>query len=171
MEMEKQRKCIQNRIQNGRKFDKIDRRGCLGGLWGPSWRQDGPRCELDRIWGSIWRPLGIHLVAKMVQVGAKWRQDGAMLANLDPKMANLAPVWEASWLIFRILSAIFAKIAEVLKRASLWRSGYKLESRAVGLEALGSYVGSCWRYVELCWAIWAPSWSNLATRCGLRAPR
>ena len=65
-----------------------------------------------------------------------------MLANLDPKMANLAPVWEASWLIFRILSAILAKIAEVLKRASLWRSGYKLESRAVGLEALGSYVGA-----------------------------
>ena len=171
MDMESQRKCIQNHIQIGRKFEKIELRGCLGALWGPSWRQDGPRCELDRIWGSIWRPLGIHLVAKMVQVGAKWRQDGAMLANLDPKMANLAPVWEASWLIFRILSAIFAKIAEVLKRASLWRSGYKLESRAVGLEALGSYVGSCWRYVELCWAIWAPSWSNLATRCGLRAPR
>ena len=153
MEMEKQRKCIQNRIQNGRKFDKIDRRGCLGGLWGPSWRQDGPRCELDRIWGSIWRPLGIHLVAKMVQVGATWRQDGAMLANLDPKMANLAPVWEASWLIFRILSAILAKIAEVLKRTSLWRSGYKLESRAVGLEALGSYFGRGWLQDGAFWAI------------------
>ena len=83
----------------------------------------------------------------MAQVGPKRRQDGAMLANLDPKMANLAPVWEASWLTFQILSAIFAKIAEVLKRASLWRSGYKLESRAVGLEALGSYVGAMLNYV------------------------
>ena len=39
--------------------------------FGPSWRQDGPRCELDRIWGSIWRRLGAHLVAKMAQVGPK----------------------------------------------------------------------------------------------------
>ena len=113
MEMEKQRKCIQNRIQNGRTLDKIDLRGCLGGLWGPSGRQDGPRCELDRIWGSISKPLGVDIIAKMAEVGARTRQDGTMLANMDPKMANLAPFWEASWLIFRILSAILAKIVEV----------------------------------------------------------
>ena len=81
MEMEKQRKCIQHRIPNGRKFDKIDRRGCLGGLWGPSWRQDGPRCDLERIWGSIWMAIGAHL-------GAKMGQDGAKLANLAPRCAQ-----------------------------------------------------------------------------------
>ena len=113
MEMESQRKCIQNRIRTSGKFEKINLRGCLGALWGPSWRQDGPRCELDRSWGSIWRPLGIHLVAKMDQVETTWRQDGAMLANLDPKIANLAAFWEASWFIFRILGVILAKRAEV----------------------------------------------------------
>ena len=92
---------------------KFGVQGWFGGPGRPLWRQDGPRCELDRIWGSIWRRLEAHLVAKMAQVGPKWRQDGAMLANLDPKMANLAPFWEASWLIVRILSAILAKIAEV----------------------------------------------------------
>ena len=30
--------------------------------------------------------------------------------------------------------------------------------------ALGGHVGSSWRDVGLCWASWAPSWSNLATR-------
>ena len=91
----------------------VNLQGWFGGLGRPLWRQDGPRCELDRIWGSIWRPLDAHLVAKMAQVGLKWRQDGAMLANLEPKMVNLAPFWEASWVIFRILRGILAKIAEV----------------------------------------------------------
>ena len=95
----------------------LDLQGWFGGPRRPLWRQDGPRCELDRIWGSIWRhlwrPLGAHLVAKMAQVAQKWRQDAAMLANLESKMVNLAPFWEASWIIFRILSAILAKIAEV----------------------------------------------------------
>ena len=106
MEMGNQRKRIRNHVQNGRNFVKIDLRGCLGGLL-------GPRCELDGIQGSIWRRLGAHLVAKMAQVAQKLRQDAAILANLEPKMVNLAHFWEASWIIFQILSAILAKIAEV----------------------------------------------------------
>ena len=51
----------------------------------PKCNQDGPRCaqrrQLERTWGP------------------RWRQDGAMMANLAPKMANLAPFWEPSWLI------------------------------------------------------------------------
>ena len=42
-------------------------------------------------------PLGAHLGAKIAQVGAKmalscptWRQDVPKMANLEPKMANLA---------------------------------------------------------------------------------
>ena len=49
----------------------LDLQGWFGGPGRPLWRQDGPRCELDRIWGSIWRRLGVHLVAKMAQVGPK----------------------------------------------------------------------------------------------------
>ena len=37
---------------------------------------------------GIWRALRLHLVAKMGQVGSKL--DGAMLANLKPKVINLA---------------------------------------------------------------------------------
>ena len=92
----------------------LDLQGWFGGPGRPLWRQANRRCELDRIWGSIWTLLGAHLLAKMAQVAPKWPQDAAMLANLEPKMVNLAPFWEASWvIIFRILSVILAKIAQV----------------------------------------------------------
>ena len=52
----------------------------------------------------FWEPLGVHLGAKMRQVGGKmalrwptWRQDGAKMAKLRRKMANLTPFGEASW--------------------------------------------------------------------------
>ena len=41
MDMESHQKSLQNRPQNSRKFYKIDLWGCLGALWGPSWRQVG----------------------------------------------------------------------------------------------------------------------------------
>ena len=43
--------------------------------------------------------------SSMAQIAQKWRQGGTMLANLEPKMV--------SWVIFRILNAILAKITEV----------------------------------------------------------
>ena len=105
-------------------------------------------------------------------------QDGAKLANLAPdvpkmanleaKMANLAHIWEHLGDLFLDLGRDLAKNCENHKNDDstallkvFWGPG----------AALGGYVGSSWRYVGLCWAIWAPSWSNLATRCGLRAPR
>ena len=81
----------------------------LGDNLAPRW----PKMRVGSHLGSIWRAFGVHLVAKMAQGASKWCQDAAVLANLEPKMVNLAPVWEAAWLIFRILSAILAKIAEV----------------------------------------------------------
>ena len=79
----------------------------------------GAKMAQDASWIASGAPfgdvLGLILSPRWPKLGqndAKM-QDGAMLANLDPKMANLAPFWEASWLIFRILSAIIAKIVEV----------------------------------------------------------
>ena len=115
--------------------------------------------------------IGSHL-------GAKMGQNGAKLANLAPRCAQdgqlgsqdgqLGALLGASRRLFLHLGRDLAKKCENRKnddsRALLkvfWGPG----------AALGGYVGSSWRYVGLCWAIWAPSWSNLATRCGLRAPR
>ena len=119
--------------------------------------------------------LGLHLDGYW---GASWRQDGAKLANLAPRCAQdgqlgsqdgqLNALLGASWRPFLDLGRDLAKNGENQKnddsRAFLkvfWGLG----------AALGGYVGSSWRYVGLCWAIWAPSWSNLVTRCGPRAPR
>mgnify|MGYP003324146190 CR=1 FL=1 len=119
--------------------------------------------------------LGLHLDGYW---GASWRQDGAKLANLAPRCAQdgqlggqdgqLGALLGASWRPFLDLGRDLTKNGENQKNddsSSLlkvfWGPG----------AALGGYVGSSWRYVGLCWAIWAPSWSNLATRCGLRAPR
>ena len=115
--------------------------------------------------------IGAHL-------GAKMGQDGAKLANLAPRCAQdgqlggqdgqLGALLGASWRLFLDLGRDLAKNCENHKNDDstallkvFWGPG----------AALGGYVGSSWRYVGLCWAIWAPSWSNLATRCGLRAPR
>ena len=49
----------------------------LNGSKSPSWHEDGPG----------------------------WRQDGAMLADLAPKIANVAQFWNAFWSIFGILGA------------------------------------------------------------------
>ena len=51
MEMGNQRKRIQNRFRNCRKFIKIDLRDCLGGLLGPSWRLDNLEDGLDKLGG------------------------------------------------------------------------------------------------------------------------
>ena len=64
----------------------LDLQGWFGGPGRLLWRQDGPRCELDRIWGWIWRPLGAHLVARWPKLG----QNGA-------KMALCWSTWSPRW--------------------------------------------------------------------------
>ena len=106
----------ENIIEHGSKMGsnpwKFELQGWFGAPGRPSWRQDGPRCDLGRVWDSIWRSVGAHLGAKMGQVRAKmalscptWRQDGPKIAILDLNMANLRPFWEASCLLFGILGA------------------------------------------------------------------
>ena len=61
---------------------KFEAPGPLCSSWATSWRRDGLRCELGRVWGAIWSIIGAYLGAEMGQVEAKmmldwptWRQD------------------------------------------------------------------------------------------------
>ena len=115
--------------------------------------------------------IGSHL-------GAKMGQNGAKLANLAPRCAQdgqlgsqdgqLGALLGASWRPVLDLGRDLAKNGENQKNDDS-RALLKVFLRLGA--ALGGYVGSSWRYVGLCWTIWAPSWSNLATRCGVRAAR
>ena len=99
---EKLKQYDENMIENGvGNPSKFELQGWFGAPGRPSWRQDGPRCDLGRVWDSIWRSVGAHLGAKMGQVRLKmalscptWRQDVPKMSNLEPKMANLEHFWE-----------------------------------------------------------------------------
>ena len=59
----------------------------------PSWRQDGRRCDLDRLWSSMWRPLGAYVGAKMAQVAPRWAKLGLSWRS---NLASFAPREEFS---------------------------------------------------------------------------
>ena len=50
---------------------KIDLCGCLGALWGPSWRQDGPRAtprpEIAEKYAILGWPIGSKMKLKSIQ--------------------------------------------------------------------------------------------------------
>ena len=96
----------------GQKSRKIATPGALLSSWATSWRQDGPRCDLERIWASIWMAIGAHLGAKIAPSWPTWRQDVPKMANLEAKMAYLAHFWEHLGELFWILGAILPKIAK-----------------------------------------------------------
>ena len=66
----------------------------------------------DASWIASGAPFGDLLGLILLPRWPKLRQDGAVFANLEPKMANLAPCWMrlASWVIYWILSGILAKV-------------------------------------------------------------
>ena len=82
LEGEKHRKNFQFFISFGSKIKEQILNSKLQGYFAaperPPWRQDGPVCELGRVWGSFGRPLGLILAPS-------WSQDGAKLANLAPR--------------------------------------------------------------------------------------
>ena len=132
---------------NPRKFEL---QGWFGAPGRPSWRQDGPRCDLGRVWGSTWRSVGAHLGAKMGQVAAKmalscptWRQDGPKMA-IDFKMTNLRPFWEASCLLFGILGVKSQIAKNIFKK--------------IGFNGFWGSWGCSWRP---CWLILARCWAML----------
>ena len=76
-----------------------------------------------------------------------WRQDGAKMANLEAKMANLAHIWEHLGDVFLDLGGDLVKNCENQKNddsTSLWKVFWGPGA------ALGGYLGSSWRYVALC---------------------
>ena len=106
-------------------------------------------------------PLGTHLGAKIAQVGAKmalscptWRQDVLKMANLEPKMANLAHFWEHLGNLFCILGAILPKMAKTKKTTTAHYSGRFFPILETVLEAklahLGA-IGACWRHLVATW--------------------
>ena len=80
--------CRKNKLKK-KKMPENDRHFLGLSSQAPSWRQDGRRCDLDRLWSSIWRPLGAYVGAKMAQVaprsaklGLSWRSN---LASFAPR--------------------------------------------------------------------------------------
>ena len=135
------------------------------------WRQDGSRCDLGRVWGSIWRSGGANN-------GARMGQDAALLAKLAPRCAQDGQLGSQDGQLGALLGASWRPVLDLGRDLAKNGENQKNDESTALLKVfwcpgatLGGYVGSSWRYVGLCWAIWAPSWSNLATRCGLRAPR
>ena len=109
---------------------------------------------MGRARGSLRRPVGAHLGAKMGQVGAKmalsWptsRQDVAKMAHMEPKMGNLRALWGGSWRLFLDLGGDIAKTSENPKND---------ESLSLLQGFRGSWGGSwrlCWLILTLCWAM------------------
>ena len=118
----------------------------------------------------FWTRLGLYLE---VCWGASWRQDGPSCGQDGAKLPNLAPRWAQDSNLRFQNSQLETILGGIL--VTFWDLGHERpDSKNIknivlkdfdGLGgALGSYVGSSWRDVGLCWASWAPSWSNLATR-------
>ena len=99
---------------------------------------------MGRARGSLRRPVGAHLGAKMGQVGAKmalrWptsRQDVAKMAHMEPKMGILSALLGGSWRLFLDLGGDLAKTSENPKNddsSSLLFEGF-LRSQGCLLEA------------------------------------
>ena len=109
---------------------------------------------MGRARGSLRRPVGAHLGAKMGQVRAKmalsWptsRQDVAKMAHMEPKMGILRALLGGSWRLFLDLGGDLAKTSENPKNddGSSLLQGFR-----------GSWGGSwrlCWLILALCWAM------------------
>ena len=61
--------------ENGGKYEKIEPWGCLGALWGPSWRQDGARAatraKLTRKFEILGSPRGAKMEPKSMKIMMK----------------------------------------------------------------------------------------------------
>ena len=141
MDMESQRKCIQNRIQIGRKFEKIELRGCLGALWAPRW----PKMRV----GSH---LGLHLETSW---GSSCRQDGPSWAKMTPRWRYVGQLGPQDGQLGSSLGGILAHFSD-LERDLRKNSGSVKTSVTMAfwlqIGESGGRVGGSW---ELCWLMLA----------------
>ena len=106
-----------------------------------------------------------HFLAQMGQDGAnleprwrqeppRWAQDGHLRSQNDQLETILGGILPTFWDL-GCEKPNSKKHAKTLRFFAVF---------GVLEGALGIHSGSSWRNVGLCWASWAPSWSNLATR-------
>ena len=102
-------------------------------------------------------PVGEHLGTKMGQHGAK-------LANLAPRCVQDGALGGQDGQLGALLGASRRPFLDLGRDLAKNDENQKKEDGKARLKvfwdpgaALGGYVGSSWRYVGLCWAIWAPS--------------
>ena len=127
--------------------------------------------QFSLIFLQFWTRLGHYLE---VCWGASWRQDGPSCGQDGAKLPNLAPRWaQDGHLRFQNgqLKTISGGILPTFKDIGCEKPDSRKPQKTLGFYrffmvwgALGGHVASSWRHVGLCWASWAPSWSNLATR-------
>ena len=97
-------------------------------------------------------------------------QHNAYLANLAPKVANLAPFWEPSWHIWPILERLLRK---TVKKQKTLKKIYGFLRFLGGLEgpsgamwrpcwAMLAYLGDKMGYLKPSWRYVAPSWRQEA---------
>ena len=86
----------------------------------PLWRLPGPRSAPDanrsEVSGEVKAKMGpswAKLRSSCGQDGPSYCQAGAKMSQLCPKMANLRPLWGASWSLSPTFSVIFTEMAEV----------------------------------------------------------
>ena len=77
MKLRSVRNLFEHRPEEGPKSLKIELWGCLGALWGPSWRQDGARAatraKLNRKCEILGSPRGAKMEPKSMQILMKKR--------------------------------------------------------------------------------------------------
>ena len=122
--------------------------------------------------------LGLHLETSW---GSSCRQDGPSWSKMTPRWRYVGQLGPQDGQLGSSLGGILAHFSD-LERDLRKNSGSVKTSVTMAFwlqigESGGRVGGSwevCWLMLalcELCWAIWAPSWSNLATRWSVRAPR
>ena len=122
----------------------------------PRWPKRLQRGRLGRTWGR------------------SWRQDGAMLANLAPKMANMAAFGGPSWLILPIWGSILQESGKSKKPLKTIGFSKALKVGGWGGEVFGGHFGLCWRNLTLSGALLGHLGTilrHLSGKISLRAPR
>ena len=143
----------------------------FGRFWGV-WRDTSKKPEKVSLPGSLLEAILAPRCAKLEQ---RSRQVGQLGAKMGPRW----PTWRLRWPTWRTFGSILATLFGSWGRSCHKNCENQKNDDSASLlkvfwcpgAALGGYLGSSWRYVGLCCAILAPSWTNLTTKWDPRATR